>query len=168
MRNKYYCGIGSRQTPLDIQNQMGEIAKKLSGLGYTLRSGHAVGADQAFGNYAEKAEIWLPWKSFNSAQKVAHHTYKVISLSDKDAFDSLKFHPFGDKLLASHRLLMARNYRQIIGDNAPNSEFVICWTSDGKDSGGTGQAIRIATAHNIPVYNLFYKESYEYIKNSYA
>lgn len=41
------------------------------------------------------------------------------------------------------------------------SSFVLCWTPDGEThfptqfTGGTGQAIRIANAFNIPVYNLF-------------
>jgi hypothetical protein len=35
---------------------------------------------------------------------------------------------------------------------------VVCWTSDGKASGGTGQAIRIAKYYEIPTYNLNNKE----------
>jgi hypothetical protein len=37
---------------------------------------------------------------------------------------------------------------------------VLCWTPDGaidktgKKTGGTGQAIRLAVAHGVPVYNL--------------
>jgi len=51
---------------------------------------------------------------------------------------------------------MARNFRQVIGrDNESNSEFVICWTKEGKPVGGTGQALRIASDHNIPIYNMF-------------
>lgn len=42
-----------------------------------------------------------------------------------------------------------------------DSSFVVCWTSDGKDSGGTGQALRIARDRNIPVYNLYNKGVYE-------
>jgi hypothetical protein len=145
---------------------MTELAKLLS-KSYILRSGHAEGADQAFEAGADLAEVWLPWKSFNSHIKNPAHIYRVITSSDKEAYNSLKFHPSGNKLKESICALMARNYRQIIGQDVPNSEFVICWTSDGKDSGGTGQAIRIATAHNIPVYNLFYKESYEKITRDY-
>lgn len=146
--SKFYAGIGSRSTPPDILVKMTEIATVLSKQ-YILRSGHAQGADQAFGLGATQAEIWLPWKSFNSAQKVSHHTYKVIDPNDKEAYDSLKFHPVGHTLGPSICSLMARNFRQIIGRDASNSEFVICWTSDGKDSGGTGQAIRIARHYNI-------------------
>ena len=32
--------------------------------------------------------------------------------------------------------------------------FVICWTKDAKDIGGTGLAIRLARKQNIPVFNL--------------
>jgi hypothetical protein len=39
-------------------------------------------------------------------------------------------------------------------DLASPSRFVIAWTEDGEAVGGTGQAIRIARAHDIPVLNL--------------
>ena len=32
---------------------------------------------------------------------------------------------------------------------------LICWTTDGQPTGGTGQAIRIASGYGIPVHNLF-------------
>jgi hypothetical protein len=48
---------------------------------------------------------------------------------------------------------------QVLGNYGNDPvEFVICWTSNGKDSGGTGQAIRIAKAFDIPVFNLYNKE----------
>ena len=36
-------------------------------------------------------------------------------------------------------------------------QFVICYTPDGKNSGGTGLGMMIAEDHGIPVFNLFYK-----------
>jgi hypothetical protein len=33
------------------------------------------------------------------------------------------------------------------------SRFVVCWTADGRATGGTGQAIRIAEAYAVPVFN---------------
>ena len=51
--------------------------------------------------------------------------------------------------------LIARNLLQIFGENKETpSSFVVCWTPDGKDSGGTGYAIRAAQKAGIPVYNL--------------
>lgn len=45
---------------------------------------------------------------------------------------------------------------QILGKNLDKPvEFVVCWTKNGKDIGGTGAAIRCALDHGIPVYNLF-------------
>ena len=34
------------------------------------------------------------------------------------------------------------------------SLFVLCWTPYGAAAGGTGQALRIAEHHHIPVFNL--------------
>ena len=34
------------------------------------------------------------------------------------------------------------------------SKFVVCWTPGGQLKGGTAQALRIATALNIPIINL--------------
>ena len=57
---------------------------------------------------------------------------------------------------------MARNTYQVLGlDLMSPVDFVICWTPLGRDDGGTGQAIRIANAHNIPVYNTRNKDAVE-------
>ena len=45
--------------------------------------------------------------------------------------------------------LHARNYLII---NKVN--FIVCWTPNGKVTGGTGQAIRMAASMGIKVYNL--------------
>jgi hypothetical protein len=165
METKLYAGIGSRNTPSHILGQMSEIATHLGSLNWVLRSGHADGADLAFENGAKEdtAEIWLPWFTFNkSLPKYKYHIHRVISQDDTEAYDSVKkYHPNPNRLSFGAVSLMARNYRQIIGLKSQNSSFVICWTSDGKDSGGTGQAIRIARDNNIPVYNLFNKGIYE-------
>ena len=59
---------------------------------------------------------------------------------------------------------MNRNYRQVRGLDEPDSEFVICWTHDGTDVGGTGQAIRIANHYGIPVFNMFDKNATEILR----
>ena len=57
--------------------------------------------------------------------------------------------------------MMTRNVHQILGlDLRTPTSAVICWTADGatsittEDTGGTGQAIRIASDLGIPVFNL--------------
>ena len=61
----------------------------------------------------------------------------------------------GNRLSEAAMKLMSRNAYQVLGESLRNPvDFVICWTKDGKASGGTGQAIRIAQDNGIPVYNL--------------
>jgi hypothetical protein len=152
---KYYAGIGARTSPPKILTFMTEIASVLEAQGWTLRSGAADGADSAFAAGVKKsAEIWIPWSSFGKPHN-PNHTYKVIDKSDKEAFDSvLQFHPKGATLRDSVRALHSRNFRQVVGLNASNSKFVICWTPKGEKVGGTATAISCAEYYNIPVFNL--------------
>lgn len=172
---RYFTGIGSRQTPTNILLVMSLVAEKLCGEGWTLRSGRAPGADQAFetgaNNIHERpyydsfnlAEIYLPWESFEEDYK----TYiKAIRTSPQlEAMDiAAEYHPKWKSLKYGAKLLHARNVHQIYGFDVTKpeySEFVVCWTKDGKASGGTGQAIRIARDKNIPVYNLYNDDEYD-------
>lgn len=174
---KFYSGIGSRATPPTTQRIMMYFARELERDGYTLRSGNATGADQAFAKGVVKnAQIWLPWKDFEKDFQEKHpdHRYRLVGdyctcgEPDDEAWDSVeKFHPNFNNM---HKLVgtptekkyytflkfMARNYRQIRGlGDEPDSQFVVCWTPKGEEVGGTAQAIRIARHFDIPVYNLF-------------
>lgn len=149
--NFTYAGIGSRETPLDVLQSMTEIASRLDRLGYTLFSGGADGADEAFEIGATKKVIFLPWDGFSN-KRVDGKNYLVPPYNE-DLVS--RFHPAADKLKQGALKLMSRNSYQVLGPdlNSP-VDFVICWTKDGKASGGTGQAIRIAESLKIPVFNL--------------
>jgi hypothetical protein len=162
----FYAGIGSRDTPEEITAWMTEIAQELHGAGYVLRSGHADGADLAFerGSQGEN-QIWLPWKGFNydspQAQGLVHTGH--FAIQDNWVADKLAaaYHPNWSACSEAARKLHTRNVYQVLGpglgvvQHDTMSKFVICWTKDGKASGGTGQAIRIAEAFSIPVFNLY-------------
>ena len=45
---KFYAGIGSRETPVNILYMMKKLARALGKSDWTLRSGGAKGADSAF------------------------------------------------------------------------------------------------------------------------
>ena len=49
---------------------------------------------------------------------------------------------------------MARNSYQVLGYdlNTPSS-FIVCYTKNGKLTGGTAQALKIAKDYNIPIFN---------------
>ena len=65
------------------------------------------------------------------------------------------FHPAWNRCSLAARKFHARNCHQILGYglNLP-VKFVVCWTPRGEVIGGTGQALRIAKHHNIPIINL--------------
>lgn len=167
----YYAGIGSRNTPVSILNAFMELGKLLAEKGYVLRSGRADGADSYFEKGAVSAgggcEIFLPWKSFQSNSKLASYPAIVFDNLDTRQKDAAlasvtKYHPNPGALSVGARKLMARNYCQLFG-TSPESEpsgFVVCYTSDGLASGGTGQAIRMTSDANIPVFNAHGYESH--------
>lgn len=168
---KYYTGIGSRETPEDVQYEMMHWAKKLARLGYTLRSGAADGADTAFekGTYnnlgiPDSREIYLPWKGFNAESDQRRHMDNnsplFLDALPADIQKSAEFiahnhHPYWRNLTIGGKKLHTRNVLQVLGrDLMTPSKFVLCWTKDGLASGGTGQALRIAEAKKIPIYNM--------------
>jgi len=152
---KFYAGIGSRETTLKFDPIIKDIVLKLNDLNYTLRSGGAIGADSMFGKYAINPEIYLPWDNYNNNDSQLHNELSntVIEESYKIAQN---FHPNWNVLTDGGKKLMARNTFQILGKDLNTlSEFVICWTKDGKMKGGTSQALRIAKHYDIPIFNLF-------------
>lgn len=150
---RYYAGIGSRETPDWICDYFVLLSKFLTNKGYILRSGHAKGADQAFERGCDeidksKKEIYLPWNGFEgSASKLIVKDKKAFKLANK-------FHPYWHNLSQGARKLQARNSHQVLGlDLNTPSNFIACWTKNGKGSGGTGQALRIGKHYNIPIFD---------------
>ncbi len=159
---RYYTGVGSRQTPQPVLEQMEALAACLARAGFVLRSGGAEGADTAFergarGVAGSQMQIYLPWRRFNGNPSPL---YTV----DRRALDvASRTHPAWHRLSQAARKLHGRNCYQVLGLNldAP-SLFLACWTADGCESartrsastGGTGTAIELAERHGVPVFNL--------------
>lgn len=152
--NKYYTGIGSRQTPIKVLKSMTNLAKFFERFNYILRSGGADGADTAFEKgVKELKEIYLPWKGFNNSDSLK---YTILGEALNIA---RQFHPNWFSLSSGAKKLHARNVYQVLGTGLDKpSHFVICWTPDGKETGGTGQALRIARYYEVRIYNLFNEE----------
>lgn len=152
--NIYYAGIGSRKTPKEIIKIFIKLGFLFAKKGFTLRSGGAPGADMAFENGCffgnGKMEIYLPWKNFNNNYS------KLYKITEDAMILAESFHPAWDKLTEYAKNLHSRNCYQILGFNLNKPvNFVVCWTP-GK--GGTEQALRIARAYKIPIFN-FYNEN---------
>ena len=147
---KFYAGIGSRETPIKLQEEINKIVELLNKHKYILRSGGAVGADIMFEKNTILKEIYLPWKGYNKNESLLFN-------DNKEGWEMAeKYHPAWHKLTLGAKKMMVRNCYQILGFNLNEPvDFVICWTKDGKASGGTGQALRITKDLNIPIYNLY-------------
>jgi hypothetical protein len=156
-----YAGIGSRQITDEERHKIKVIAKKLADAGFIVYSGNAEGSDVSFQEGSEgKCVLLLPWKGFNK------HVYDVnksidqfeVGKSDEGQATIEKYHPSPKSLTYGGRLMMARNWHQIVGwEQYPQVEFVICCANrdnSGKILGGTGQACRIAEEKGISVFNI--------------
>lgn len=142
-----YTGVGSRKTPPEILAVMTRLAQKLRAFGYVLRSGGAIGADQAFERGAgTQKNIFYAGDATPEAIAVA-----------------AKLHLAWSRCSDYAKRLHGRNMFQVLGASLSEpSAFLICWTPDGavkgddctRETGGTATAIRAASAHGVPVYNL--------------
>lgn len=141
---------------------MYQIAKWLSEDGWILRSGGAIGADYAFEQGCDSTvgekEIFLPCKDYNdNKSQIFSPPQSAYNLID-DIWNDLNFRS------SLVRALFARNCQLVLGSDLTSpSSIVICWTRDGRDTGGTGRAILIARRFNIPVVNLHDKWKHRFL-----
>lgn len=156
------AGIGSRQTPSNILNEMTILGDWAKSNGHFIYSGHADGADWAFELGAQESCVaFLPWFGFNK-HLVSRARLVVVQQNEYLRSIVYQYHPTPKKLSRGAMSLMCRNTFQVLGGTIGQEDFdrakvVICYTPDGKDSGGTGQAIRIAMSHGIPTLNMQHK-----------
>lgn len=134
-----YAGIGHRETPANILMLIERIAVKMKHLGWWLESGGAEGCDTAFWSGAHpNANVWL-----------------VQHVQQRHLDHAAQFHPAWDKCSDFTKRLHARNSIIMLGISLNNPvNAVICYTKNGKITGGTGQALRIAEHYKIPVSNI--------------
>jgi hypothetical protein len=166
--DRVYAGVGARETPPDVLRLIVAAATRLARRGWTMRTGMSPGADQAFYEGALAAhgrvELYLPWPAFESPARSESEKSDVFVLAEPTdaAYElSARFHPGWSALSSPARRLRARDAHQVLGrDLASPATLIACWTRDGSvdgsgpRAGGTGQALRIAHRHGVPVLNL--------------
>jgi hypothetical protein len=157
----YYSGIGSRNVPEHMEAEIEKISQALHLRGYILRSGGANGCDLAFERRAgQRKQIFLPWADFNKSDSELILSNPIPTpVSDIASL----YHPAWDRLSQQSKCFMSRNVYQVLGETLDDPvDFVVCYTEDGCEShakrtrktGGTGQAISIASELGIRVYNI--------------
>lgn len=146
----YYAGIGPRSTPPEVCQIMTNIAANLSQSGWTLRSGHARGADQAFERGANSKEIYLPWAGFN------HSTTGIVRTVTEDQWNIAKeHHPAWDSCSHIATMLLCRNVPILLGNSLSRpADCVITWLPEDTYRGGTRHALNIASTWGIPVFDI--------------
>lgn len=149
------AGIGSRKSPDNILKEMMAVGVWCREHDIYVYSGHAKGADYAFEEGAgDHCLAFLPWSGFMKELPILGKSM-IINPVQQLIDITNKFHPNPSRLSYGGMKLMCRNVCQVLGADLKSPVIaVVCYTSDGKDSGGTGQAIRIATAYSIPILNL--------------
>lgn len=176
MTKKFWTGVGSRETPIEVMDFMVEVAFKLAQDGWILRSGGADGADTAFEQGARRAlmdkqpDIYIPWWGFNNCNEktifkcLKSFTLEKTILSEKIASE---IHPAWEKLSNGAKALHTRNVFQVMGDDLNDpSKFLICWAKMDKSNtpiGGTRTAWVLAKQYGVPCYNLYNEEDYHRI-----
>lgn len=154
-----YAGVGSRMTPLDVQELMAGVASRLAQAGAVLRTGGSSGADAAFLRGAllvpdAKAQVFLPWQGFNGHR--ATEPYVTLGMPRREAYEiATVSHPFWARCTSPVRKLLARNAHIALGvDLKSPADMLITWTPDwsldgrGGRSGGAGHCLRVLLAHN--------------------
>lgn len=155
MSGNTYAGIGSRKTPVTMRLFMTRLAEYLRQSGWYLRSGGAEGADAAFeAGASNAASIFLPWRGYNDQfRQPGSDVYDFPSHAAR--VEASRHHPAWEQLGDGAKLLHARNTHIVLGyDLRHPVSRVICWTPDGKETGGTAQAMRLARRKMIPIHNL--------------
>mgnify|MGYP006293097509 CR=1 FL=1 len=177
---KAYSGIGSKKTPQKIKDIMYQLGYKLAQKGYTLRSGGAKGADNAFEMGAFDAEgdmeIYLPYDGYQGRERDGLKYFvpsKEFDNYRKAVTISRKFHPNFENLSKNEKKFIVRDTYQVLGKELNSlSNFIVCWTPDGctsdrersEKTGGTGQAITTGSYYSVPIFNLKIKPHLEKIK----
>jgi hypothetical protein len=151
-----YAGIGSRSTPPGGLAECTRTAQRFAAEGWTLRTGAAPGADQAFERGNPQAgygcEVYLPWPGFERDRQCAHGPKMTEPAPDAYTV-AAEHHPAWGRLGRGAQSLLARNAHIILGEHLDDPcDLVVCWWH--RSSGGTQHAISIATAAGVEVVNL--------------
>lgn len=148
-----YAGIGSRETPQDVLEDMTSVSSWLESQGYKLQTGYKYknkygslyeeGADKAFSSGTSNKELFGPDMSNDLARNIAK-----------------EIHPLGKGLTTAKGLdLHARNTFQVFGKNLDTPvDFVLFYAEETKSirpKGGTGQAVQMARLKGIPAINIW-------------
>jgi hypothetical protein len=154
---------------------MQTIAQDLAADGWTLRSGGAAGADQAFERgwwqwhqtqdvqrSSRRAEIYIPWDGFNDHWATSHDGSNFLENEmNRDEAEGIaaSVHPAWDRCSPEARRLHTRNAYQVLVNNLDTpSDMLVCWAKPvglRGVQGGTSTSFAIARMFGVKCFNLY-------------
>lgn len=161
---KPYAVMSNDGCPEHIIRQFQQIAERLGGKGFILRTNCTKGAAIAVEAVPCEKELILPWDKFeNKETKKGWTTGTALATT-------ARFHHAWDGLSDAVKKIIASGARLVAGDKMREPAlFFICWSQDGAEhinqkSQGTGNVavpLGIASELHIPVFNLGKEGSFE-------
>jgi hypothetical protein len=154
---KPYAATGNKEMPESFKPQVQRIGRNLEKAGYILRTGGMEGLEDVIEKSVTKLELHLPFKDFDGKQSKFTYTSDFVKGVAK------MFHTSFDTLKPVVQTFLAKNVRLVLGKEGKSpAMFLIVWTEDGTEkaiektfkTGNSGNAIAIADAIGIPVFNL--------------
>ena len=136
---KVYAGIGSRSTPETVLQKFISIASLLEIRGFHLRSGGALGADQAFEKGVAQPhmkEVLRPRDATEAAMEIAARIHPAWHMCDEPA-----------------RRLHGRNVQIILGRDLQDPVMFVLAYTESPDRGGTRTGLVLAKDYSKPVFN---------------
>lgn len=157
MTKRIAC-IGSLETPQPVLEWMEETGAALVRAGYTIVSGNAPGADQAWARGGTRqdarcVELCLPWEYFEE-HAIGRSPVRIVhssELAHQKFYDAVKeTHPAFGRLSSAALQLHARNAMIVNG-----AHLVLGYLNPDKPGGGgTGNTFRIAQRWGIQTLNV--------------
>lgn len=177
----WFAGVGARPwsedkpdgSPPGILRMLEEASAGLARAGFGLRSGGAAGADAACEAGVRSVngamQIFLPQERFQGRR---HDGASFLHITDPVLMDEAHrftrlLHPSGGRLSGFARDAMDRNAFQTYGpalttswspdgagDPLARSAFMLIYTNQGREIGGSGHAMRLAKHVGMPIINL--------------
>lgn len=151
---RFVACIGPRQLPPDALALCRALGRAVTEQGWTVVTGGAPGADQAFATGADPSRLILvvPWARFEAARLdplvVRGAQRVVVSLDAPASQAALALHPVGDRLRPGTRLVIARDGWLV----APPVRWCLAWP--GPAGGGTAFTMSLARDAGLPVSDL--------------
>ena len=151
-----YAGVGHRNTPENVRNMMTSIGSQLAQMGFILRSGNAIGADQAW-----EEEVTRKMKEIFIINRKHSCPFGIIPKFTQEQWDFVVRHYHGGetafiKQSEYVQQLFLRNLNILCGKHLDDKvDFVAYWHEGEHCNGGTGHTVAMAKTLEIPCFNIW-------------